>query len=108
MSGTMTALHPSNPYYNLSRHLDTQPQPILKPYAPLDKPLPPPPPVHRSTSLPTNTPYASVSETQQQRKSSITSQNAPAPVYRTRSIGGPFMSGVYFERVMDLSPPNDD
>lgn len=28
--------------------------------------------------------------------------------YRTRSIGGPFSSGVYFERQIDLSPPNDD
>lgn len=91
----MAALHPSNPYYNhsLSQHYDQQSSATLEPYQPK---------AQRSASVdsapPTESPKAK--EPSQRPRNPVT--------YRTRSIGGPFCTGVYFERQIDLSPPNDE
>ena len=90
----MAALHPSNPYYAYSRQLDEQSEAILGPYEPRPQ---------RSASVDTAAPPSHPPEAK-----SPTERPRPAVAYRTRSVGGPFCSGVYFERRMDLSPPNDD
>jgi len=92
MVGTgMPILHPANPYA-LPDLYDRHSEAILSPYQP--KP-------QRSASVesapPTEAPQA---------KDRPPRMNPTK--FRTRSIGGPFSSGVYFERQIDLSPPNDD
>jgi hypothetical protein len=88
----MAALHPSNPYYADSARLDHHAATILEPYSPNPQP-------QRSGSVssipPTTSPPA-----RERPRNTVT--------YRTRSIGGPFCTGVYFERQIDLSPPNDE
>ena len=89
----MTALHPSNPYYAHSAHLDKQNEVILSPYEP-QQPQP-----QRSASA------SSITPAQSPQLNDYARSNVS---YRTRSIGGPFNTGVYFERQIDLSPPNDE
>jgi hypothetical protein len=89
----MTTLHPSNPYYAYSAHLDKQNEAILAPYEPK------PPQPQRSASISSIPPSTSPQRNEYARKN---------VAYRTRSIGGPFSTGVYFERQIDLSPPNDE
>ena len=102
MSTTMTALHPSNPYYHIrSQQLDQESNTILQPYnppkpkqqSPSDAPTPP----SQLQRCQSEAPGAPSQQPQQRRKSSN------VVTYRTRSIGGPFSAGVVFERDIDLS-----
>ncbi|KAK5166275.1 uncharacterized protein LTR77_008536 [Saxophila tyrrhenica] len=105
----MAALHPSNPYYNIARH---QERPVGETTtSPLDSNVAAPPTpgnVPRSASVSSQTAPSSRGQPAEQRKGSTSSQtNRNVANFRTRSIGGPW-GGVYFERDVDTSPPNDD
>lgn len=110
-SSKMAALHPSNPYYNHAQNRDVQTQDTTDLLSgPPEDPVHFQPPAHppRSASIATSTPSAyHPTAPSQQRKGSIGYTQQPVTTFRTRSIGGPF-GGVYFERQIDLSPPNDD
>lgn len=95
-----TTLHPSNPYYNssLSRHYDQQSAAMPEPYEPKTAPKP-----QRSASV-----DDAALSTQSPQPMSPSERPRNMVTYRTRSIGGPFCAGVYFERQIDTSPPNDD
>lgn len=89
----MAALHPSNPYYSLSRHLDNQSEAILQPHEPKQ-------PQRSLSDAPAPSSEVTTSPSKDRQRNVIT--------YRTRSVGGPFCPGVYFERQIDLSPPTDE
>ena len=109
MSRTMTALHPSNPYYQRRPLASIDADPPLTREEVQQRIFPPQTRRASTTSsqasaLPQSTP-ASLPH---QRQQSADYQKPRNPNnYRTRSIGGAF-GGVYFEREIDTSPPNDE
>jgi hypothetical protein len=111
MATTMAALHPSNPYYSVtpqnSNNHDAPINTLTNSQHPPSARRHPPRSASIATASPSQVPVASVS-TPHQRKRSVDYQRSTATTYRTRSIGGPFGGGVYFERQIDTSPPNDD
>ena len=97
----MATLHPSNPYYHAwNRHLDEEAETILSPYEPKK--------AQRSASVDTPAPPLQPPQPKGSNGTVQRPRNPQTVSYRTRSIGGPFCAGVYFEREIDLSPPNDD
>jgi hypothetical protein len=114
MSRTMTALHPSNPYY---KALKAQSSTAAEPQSlPSTSPNLPPTQSMLSTdpttsALPSSQLEGPSNPTERQRAASVDYRDYQKPrsivTYRTRSIGGPF-GCVYFERQVDTSPPNDD
>ncbi len=109
----MTALHPSNPYYNIarSREVSTAESTDVLLHSTNSTPTSTTrPDVPRSASIAKSAPAIPPSQTDAPsalRKASTGIVEPRVVTYRTRSIGGPF-GAVYFEREVDTSPPNDD
>ena len=100
-SATMTELHPSNPYYSLGRRrLD---EGSSSPAEHKDSRMP-----QRSMSEAPAPPPSKTSQTMSSSAGSAGRRPSDLTKCRTHSVGGPFCAGVYFDRPVDLSPPNDE